>query len=251
MERPDQTAVAVFFAAEHFVPGGTVKLGEDAAHHARVRRLEPGARVRLVDGSGGTAVGSLRHVAKSHAVVEITVVDRVSPLPAVHLLVPIADRDRMLWLAEKSAELGLTSWRPTHWRRSRSVSPRGEGPAFREKVVVRMSAALTQCGGAWLPTTFPDSTVDRAIAASPSGTRWLLDLTGASSTTAPLEEPLTIALGPEGGIEPDERNDLIAAGFMPVALGGHVLRFETAGIAALAIARTRLASIASIGTPVE
>jgi 16S rRNA (uracil1498-N3)-methyltransferase len=34
------------------------------------------------------------------------------------LLAPVADRDRMLWLAEKTVELGLTSWRPVVWRRS-------------------------------------------------------------------------------------------------------------------------------------
>ena len=57
----------------------------------------------------------------------------------------------------------------------------------------------------------------------------------------PLVAPVTIAVGPEGGVEADERQRFVAAGFAPVSLGGNILRFETAGVAALAIVRTRLA----------
>jgi RsmE family RNA methyltransferase len=49
--------------------------------------------------------------------------------------------------------------------------------------------------------------------------------------------PLVIALGPEGGVMDDEREEMIEGGFTPVRLASTTLRFETAGIAALAIAR--------------
>ena len=116
-----------------------------------MRRLEPGARVQVLDGAGAVATGTLTRVAKSGATVTIEEVAHVTAPAAVHLLAPIADRDRMLWLAEKTTELGLTSWRAVMWRRSRGVSPRGEGTAFHAKVRARMIAALTQSGGAWLP----------------------------------------------------------------------------------------------------
>jgi 16S rRNA (uracil1498-N3)-methyltransferase len=51
-----------------------------------------------------------------------------------------------------------------------------------------------------------------------------------------MRAPITIALGPEGGMEPVERESLIAGGFAPVRLATGTLRFETAGIAAIAIA---------------
>ena len=54
-------------------------------------------------------------------------------------------------LAEKVTELGVTSWRPVVWRRSKSVSPRGEGPTFQGKVRGRMTSALIQSGSGWLP----------------------------------------------------------------------------------------------------
>jgi len=40
-------------------------------------------------------------------------------------------------------------------------------------------------------------------------------------------------VGPAGGWEPQEVEDLVAGGFRPVALGPRVLRAETAAIAAL------------------
>ena len=190
-----------FVTTEPFTVGATCVLDEQAARHMRVLRLDPGA------------------------------------------LVPVADRDRMLWLAEKACELGCTSWRPVLWRRSRSVSPRGEGVAFQHKVMARMHSALAQSEGAWLPQVFPEAPLDRALLAAPPGDRVVLDPTGSpmiGEAAGPLSEPLVLAIGPEGGIEADELEALLGSGFRPVRLGPTILRFETAAVAALAIARTAL-----------
>lgn len=240
--RVERAQVATFASPAPLPDAGSVTLGEDAAHHMRVRRLELGVRLRLLDGEGRVADGVLVRLARSAAVVDIVEVEAREPLPPIHLLVPVADRDRMLWLAEKCAELALTSWRPVLWRRSRSVSPRGEGPGFQQKVRARMLAALAQSEGAWLPTLYPDATSERAIAATPEGTRLLLDSDGEPLAAAALEGPVTLALGPEGGLEPDEHDRLVAGGFAPVSLGGNILRLETAGVAALAVVRAMLAA---------
>ena len=52
----------------------------------------------------------------------------------------------------------------------------------------------------------------------------------------------TIAVGPEGGLDDDERDGLASADWLPVSLGVTTLRFETAGTAALAIARASFAA---------
>jgi 16S rRNA (uracil1498-N3)-methyltransferase len=153
----------------------------------------------------------------------------------------VADRERMLWLAEKVTELGVTSWRPVVWRRSKSVSPRGEGPTFQAKIRARMTAALIQSGGGWLPDVFPESPIDRAISAAPQGTRLILAKDGEPIVGMTMNTPITIALGPEGGMEPEERDTFERAGFRPVKLGESTLRFETAGVAAIAIAAATLA----------
>lgn len=229
--------LATFFCDGPLEPGRTAELGEGEAHHARVRRLEPGETVRLVDGAGAVASGTLTRLTKGGATVDIEAVSRVAPLPPVHLLAPVADRERMLWLAEKATELGLTSWRAVLWRRSRGVSPRGEGEAFRAKVRARMISALTQSGGAWLPAILPDATGEEVVQRTEPGPHFLLDVTGEPISSIPVSAPLTIAMGPEGGLEDDERERLALAGWMPVSLGVTTLRFETAGTAALAVAR--------------
>jgi 16S rRNA (uracil1498-N3)-methyltransferase len=241
VERTDRPTVATFFTGDALVPGGTVTLPEEAAHHIRVARVAVGEYVALRDGAGKAAVGTLVKVSRSSALVDVSET-REMPRPApIHLLSPVADRDRMLWLAEKVTEMGVTSWRPVVWRRSKSVSPRGEGPTFQAKVRARMTSALIQSGGGWLPDIFPEATIERAVAAAPLGTRLLLARDGEPIAGVPMKTPITIALGPEGGIEPAERDTFIGAAFLPVKLGESTLRFETAGVAAVAIAAASLA----------
>jgi 16S rRNA (uracil1498-N3)-methyltransferase len=236
VERTDRAPVATFFAADAFVVGGTLTLAEEAAHHIRVARVAVGECVALRDGAGKAALGTLVKVSRSSALVDVTETSEM-PRPApIHLLAPVADRDRMLWLAEKVTELGVTSWRPLVWRRSKSVSPRGEGPTFQAKVRARMTSAMVQSGGGWLPDIFPEATIERAVAAAPLGTRLILSKDGEPIVGVPMKTPITIALGPEGGMEPGERDAFIGAAFLPVTLGQTTLRFETAGVAAVAIA---------------
>jgi 16S rRNA (uracil1498-N3)-methyltransferase len=238
VERSNQPAVATFFSSDPFAPGGHVLLGDDAAQHARVIRIGPGERVALRDGAGGAASGVIARLTKRSMTIDVDSAWEISAPVPVHMLVPIADRDRMLLLAEKTTELGATSWRPVIWRRSRSVEGRGEGPTFVSRIRSRMISALTQSGGGWLPEIHPSASVARAIAASPEGSRVLLDA-GASDSmmSVGLSFPLVIALGPEGGLADDERQQMIDGGFTPVRIAPAILRFETAGVAALAIAR--------------
>ncbi len=258
MERPDREGLeGASVAAPASLPGylvgapllaaGEIELDSDAAHHMRVRRVDVGDGVRVTDGAGRIARASVVTLGKRSAVVAIeTPVDVAPPSPALHLLAPVADRERMLWLAEKATELGVISWRAVTWRRSRSVTPRGEGDAFRQKVRARMASALIQSGGAWLPRVEDDLSLDRLPDALPAGApALLLDAGGAPLLDVlrdadPAPHGVYLAVGPEGGMEEDERASLVAAGFRMAALGMSILRFETAGVAALAVARAAL-----------
>ena len=241
MERDDLASLAGIFYAAPLERGTLVRLDETATHHLRVRRLEAGERVYLADGAGRQAVGSIVHIGKKDAEVSIDDV-MTSPRGApVHLVVPVADRDRMMWCAEKCAELGAASWRPVLWTRSRSVAPRGEGEPFATKVRARMVSALIQSHAPWLPDVHADGQLWTAIAALPSGgVRLSLDPGGDPIGQVNVTAPVTLAVGPEGGVEDSERRILRDAGFRAVSLGANVLRFETAAIAALAIVRSRL-----------
>ncbi len=241
MERRDHAGLAVFVTSEPLVAGTTCSLGDDEARHLRVRRIELGTVIGLRNGEGAVAEGTLVRVTKQGAQVEVTAVQNVPPPSAVHLLVPVADRDRLLWLAEKATELGCTSWRPVLWNRSRSVSPRGEGVTFQAKVRARMQGAMAQSHGAWMPQLFPEATIDRAISAAPEGARLVLNVGGAALAGGAVslrEVPTTIAIGPEGGFEHNELDALHAAGFVSVSLGQSILRFETAAVVALGVLRS-------------
>ncbi len=234
---------AAFFVEDPFVIAAQVALSETDAQHISVLRLGVGERVGLRDGAGHTASGTLVRLGRKNALVEVDEVMEVTPPAAIHLLVPVADRDRMLWLAEKAAELNIASWRPVLWQRSRSVSPRGDGPTFRSKVRSRMISALLQSRSAWLPEIFPEATPERAIAASPVGTRIVLEGSGSPFGGAIVGgAPIIVAVGPEGGFERQELTELQAAGFRAVSVGRSVLRFETAAVAGVAVARAMLDS---------
>ena len=240
MERAARTVATFFAGDDRLSAGATVSLGEGTARHARVLRLGPGAAVLLVDGAGHRASGTILRLAKDSAVVEVKAVENVPSPSAVHLLIPVADRDRTLWLAEKCTELGAASWRPVLWRRSRSVKPRGEGPMFASRVRLRMIAALEQSSGTLLPAMYPEATVERAVAAAPEGTRVLLAREGRPLLSYDLRAPVTLAVGPEGGLEDDEVDTLERGRFVPASLGNDTLRFETAALAALSISRAAL-----------
>ncbi|HEU4628514.1 MAG TPA: RsmE family RNA methyltransferase [Gemmatimonadaceae bacterium] len=240
MERADLASVAGVFAAAPVASAGRVTLDEEAAHHLRVRRIGQGERVRVLDGLGHVGIGVVARLAKRAVEVDVEAVEDHPPPPDVHLLLPVADRDRMLWLAEKAVELGVRGWHPVRWRRSRSVSPRGEGEAFRARVRARMASALVQSGGAWLPGIAPEGELDDVLARATSGHRFLLDAGGTPLLTlcaGDLTTPVWIAVGPEGGVEREERERVVAAGFAPARLGPTVLRFETAGVCAVAVLR--------------
>lgn len=242
VERAGRTSIATFHA-----PGTwerRVVLGESAAHHATVRRLAVDDVVRLTSGDGRRAHGTIAALSKRALEIDcdLASTDVVLPRPHVELWAPVGDRDRMLLLAEKAVELGVTAWRSVNYRRSRSVSPRGSGEAFHEKLRLRMISALEQCGDAWLPELLPECEATQMIPNVATGGAILLDERGQPllDVLATAHAPVVLALGPEGGLEPSERDAFDDAGWRGASLGSNVLRFETAGIAALAITRALL-----------
>lgn len=244
MDSAGRPVVATFYA-----PGAwpeRVELDETAAHHAAVKRLAVGDAVRLTSGDGRRVHGRIALLAKRRLEVECehASLEFVPAAPHVELWAPVGDRDRMLVLAEKAVELGASAWRSVVYCRSRSVTPRGEGDAFGAKLRARMIAALEQSGGAWLPAIVPEADAAQAIASGIPGHAVLLDVLGQPivEVLSGAHAPLVIACGPEGGLEPDERDVFAEHEWRTASLGSNVLRFETAGIAGLALARALMRS---------
>jgi 16S rRNA (uracil1498-N3)-methyltransferase len=238
VERSGRAMITLFVTGQEFARGRTIELSEDHARHVRARRVTAGDQARLLDGRGRIAMGRIASSDKRRvgvSIEEVKVLPKPTPLEAV---VPVADKDRMLVAAEKCVELQVTAWRPAYFARSRSVSPRGEGPKFHEKVVARMHAALEQSGSAWMPEVHAEvEGVDALKAAPVAWNRFLFDASGAPLQIGGPSVPTIFAVGPEGGWEPQEVEAARHSGWTITSLSDSILRFETAIIAAAAVLR--------------
>lgn len=202
--------------------GPTVPLDEAATHHLRraLRRSE-GDPVTYTNGLGRLGRGTL--VGNGVDRGEETEVAR--PIRAVMAVAPPAHKERVRFVVEKLAELGILElwWLDTEY---------GEGrvPAA-DKVEAWCRSALEQSRAAWLMTVRSDLV---GIGSLPEGAVFA-DRSGAA---ADLHAVSCIAIGPEGGWSDDE----LPKAARTVSLGSSVLRVETAAIAAAAIANSRRSS---------
>ena len=213
--------------------GREVRLAETEAHHLRVRRAEGGEQVRLLDGAGrvarGLVIGDPREGRLAVEACELHAAPR-----ALVLAVGTGDRERFGWLVEKAAELGVTDIIPLETERTAGVATRVRDEHV-GKLQRRARLAIKQSGAAWAPTVHLVHTIAALIERPAGETRWLADAEGETPAFADPVSALLMVVGPEGGLSSGERATLLGAGFRPIRLGPHVLRFETAAVAVAVI----------------
>ncbi|MBA2627267.1 MAG: 16S rRNA (uracil(1498)-N(3))-methyltransferase [Gemmatimonadales bacterium] len=221
--------------------GDTIDLDEDEVHHLRVRRAIPRSSVDLRDGAGLVGSGELIATDARRAQVLVNDVTRAPPPEALELLVAAGDKERFGWLVEKAAELGVTRVVPVETERVRGVASRVT-EAQLPRLGRRALDAIKQSGSAWAPVIMTPVEFERALTQGGAGERWLADAAGDWPSGVDAATPLSVLVGPEGGLSESERTSAVAAGWRPTRLGDHVLRFETAAVAAamfIGIARGR------------
>jgi 16S rRNA (uracil1498-N3)-methyltransferase len=224
---------SVLAAPETLVAGATVTLDEEERHHLRVRRAAVGEKVRVLDGAGGVAEGRLLRSGDGFAVALVRVV-RVPKPPLFALIVGAGDKERFGWLAEKAAELGVTDLVPLKSERTRSVAA-GIREAHVQALQRRARQAIKQSGSPWAPRLLAPIDVKTAAAQGVGDYRWLADPNGELPPQLPIDAPLVVVVGPEGGLVPVEREAFLEAGYRPVRFAPNLLRFETAALAAAAV----------------
>jgi 16S rRNA (uracil1498-N3)-methyltransferase len=221
-------------------PAGRERLDDAEQHHLRVRRARDGERVALRDGAGLVGIGRITLAGKAWEV-EIERAERQPRPAALTLAVGVADRERFGWLVEKAVELGVTRIVPLVAARSADVASRLR-ESHLDKLRRQALEATKQCGAAWTVEVETPMTLERFVAREEPGLRWLADATGEAPPAALDRSPVSVVVGPEGGLEEDERAALVRARFLPLTLSEHTLRFETAALAAasaVTIARLR------------
>ncbi len=219
-------------------PGSLVDLTEEESHHvAHVLRLRVGDAVGVFDGEGREWFGTLVAVGG-----RVTVRlgeergERVDPTLLVALWQGLCRFERMDWLVQKATELGMASLTPFHAGRS-EVGRLSPSRVERWRRIAL--EACKQSGRRVLPR------IGEAVALPPpppEGVEALLLHPGPGSEPIARRlalrrpEGVWIAVGPEGGLTTEEADTLAAAGWSPCSLGPRVLRTETAGPVALALA---------------
>jgi len=201
----------------------------ESRHAARSLRLDAGATVVLFDGAGREWDGTVSRREAGRILVRVGTSRSVRAAASYSIAVALPKGARADWMVEKLAELGVAEILPVRFRRS-SVPLTEARRARMERLAL---AAAKQSGRATLPVIGGELDVEGLLGRVGPLTRLALPAADRPLTRA-LPATLVV-IGPEGGLTPDEERLLASAGAVPVSLGPHVLRIETAALAAAAV----------------
>lgn len=214
-----------------------VTLEGDVFHHlVRVRRLEAGETLQVVDGEGHCRAARLGEIGKKSArLVLLETLPARDPERRLHLLVGALRPERASWLVEKATELGVFALRFLQTERTPRQYSQGRFERY-DKVA---AAALEQCLGARLPQITGVHAFAEIAKLLPQGApAYVLDPLASEGLLSSAQPPATevaVLIGPEGGFSPAELEALRGLGVRGAGLGQRILRVESAAIAAAAL----------------
>ena len=230
--------------------GSNVALPESAAAHlVRVLRLQQGDACVLFNGDGHDYAARLSSVGKREVLADIESAQAVANESSLHLTLVqgIARGEKMDLILQKATELGVAAIIPV-------MAERTEVKLDAERTAKRMThwrsvviSACEQSGRACLPTlAAPLNLSQGAASIAADCVKLILDPQGEDSLAtlhAPAAHRVAVAIGPEGGWSPRDRETLKQAGFTGLRLGPRILRTETAGLAAIAALQSRFGDL--------
>lgn len=236
-----------FHVPAEVIGGDAIVLDGAVAHRlATVLRLRAGDNVALFDGSGTDAVVTLRDVNAQRVVGDVTarLASPREPRTRVHLYQSITKGERFEWLVEKGTEIGASSITPLITARA-VVRTSGVGARSDRWRRIAVEAA-EQCERGAVPRIGAPVTFAHALSAATGIV--LLPYEAAGQAAPSIGDVLlqridelyalsevSVLIGPEGGLAPDEVEQAKSAGAIVVTLGERVLRSETAGLVALTL----------------
>jgi 16S rRNA (uracil1498-N3)-methyltransferase len=232
--------------------------GPEAEHLVRVLRAEVGQIYEISD-NHDVFLAEITTARKSQIVFRITG-KLPSSAASVHLtLLPALIKfDRFEWMIEKATELGVDVIQPVEAiRTEHGLAQASQKRSARwEKIAIEASQQARRARLPLIEQTVrlemglqTDADVRLFLDEDPETPPLLIQLP-AQRTEA---DRVALLLGPEGGWTPEERKQVLAAGWLPCSLGTTILRAETAAISGLAIVRAawELSRNAPAGPPLE
>jgi len=232
-----------FFCPVPLSEGIEVVLPRELAHHAgQVLRLREGDELVLFNGEGGEFHGNLQGSGRELRVSlgRYIAIDRLAPLD-ITLVQGLAVADKMDWIVQKAAELGVRRVQPVAAERS-VLKLVGEREAKRLAHWRQVAVSAAEQCGCNLPLQVDEpQSLSRWLGQVGEGREcWILhpengEFGGRRLSSLPRPTgPVSLLIGPEGGWSDAELQAARRAGCKPVAMGPRVLRTETAGLAVVA-----------------
>ncbi|HEV7687166.1 MAG TPA: RsmE family RNA methyltransferase [Acidimicrobiia bacterium] len=236
-------AAHLFVASAHGLTDVVDVEGEDGHHLARVLRLRAGEGVTVADGSGRWRAYRVCGVGKAGegatAVrLEATGARQQEPVPEPRLGVAFAltKGDKPELVVQKLTELGVDRILPVVAERSVARPDTARAAAALERWRRIAREAARQCRRATLPVVEPLAPL-ADLAGHPGLVVAERGGSAAGGLGAPLDGEILVVVGPEGGLTDGEVDAL--APWARLDLGPHILRAETAALAAAALLAAR------------
>jgi len=225
-----------FFLAAPPAAGRAVLAAEEARHLSRVLRGKVGDEIAVFAGTGCAWPARIVRIGRDEVELETGEprADPPLPSPPLTLAVALPKGERQKWLVEKLTELGVARLVPL-------VTARGVAEATasaRARLQRGVIEACKQCGRNTLMAIEEPGTIAELLRGSEPDVRGVIaDPQGPPLDVAALKTAaagILVLIGPEGGFTEEELALATAAGAIRAGLAPHVLRVETAAIAAAA-----------------
>jgi 16S rRNA (uracil1498-N3)-methyltransferase len=221
--------MTVFY--EKGISEGVTHLSKEESHHCiAVLRKRTGDEILVVDGAGVKYVCQITNASKSACEFRmLSKISQPSKSYGIHLAIaPTKNMDRMEWLVEKCAELGVDeiSFIETQHAERRILKT--------DRLEKKAISALKQSKGFWRLKINPlipfDDFLEKDAACKLIA--YVEDDLPYLSKIAQPKEKVIILIGPEGDFSQTEVEKAIKYGYKKVSLGPQTLRTETAGLIA-------------------
>lgn len=238
---------ALFLADfDEVVPGSVVEVtGDEGRHAAVVKRIRVGESVLVADGRGRAVRGPVAEVGRSSIAVTV---DEVLHEPASEVtyrtVQALAKGERQELALEIQTEVGVDE--VVAWQSHRSIVRWDEAKQAKGLAKWQATAreATKQSRRFRVPAVHGRVLTTKELVADIAADPGLVLVLHeeATDSIATVELPragrVSVVVGPEGGIAPEELEAMVAAGAVPVLVSDGVLRASTA--AAVAIVQLRL-----------
>jgi len=172
--------------------------------------------------------------------------------PEITLLQALPEKERMELIIQKTSELGASVIIPFKSTRSISLEERDSRQKKAHKWQDVALKASKQSRSEFITRVYPYASFAEALETTKDaslkialwerpGIKLLKDVL--ADAKKERIGKAAILIGPEGGLEEEEINKTIDAGFVPVSLGRRILRTETASIMAVGLIRYELSGL--------